>query len=67
MNKPDFYNRRETLAVLALGGLIGFAKDIVVGILYLYRLALTPDGVAALLVATLLISVTALMTALLRR
>jgi hypothetical protein len=66
MNTP-FYNRQSVLFALAAGGLIAFARDLAAAVALLYRFALTPQGGAALLVGTMLLSAASLVVAVLRR
>ena len=63
----EFHNRQFVLLVLAVGGLIAFAKDIASGIGAMYRFALTPQGLAALVVATLILSAASLAVVLIRK
>lgn len=63
----NFHNREVVLLVLAVGGVLAFAKDIASGIGVMYRFALTPQGLAATAVATLLLSVASLAVTLIRK
>lgn len=49
-----FYNTQLVLSVLAIGGLIAFAKDLSNAIAHLYKVALTREGAAKIQVATVL-------------
>lgn len=65
--KLTLHNRESILAVLAVGGLLGLFKEIVAGVIALYRLALTPQGAAAVLVGTFLLAAAAVLVGLLRK
>lgn len=57
--KP-FYEQHPILAILALGGLAGLAEQAFGFVEKLYKLALTPHGLAGLVVATFLLSAASL-------
>lgn len=65
--KPTFHNRDEVLLALAVGGLVAFAKDISAGVRSLYELGLTPQGLSAMVVASLLIGLATLFVVTIRR
>ena len=65
--RDPIYTRPFIVLVLAVGGLISFGKDLVAGVTYLYRIALTPQGLALLVVSTMLLSAASLCVAVLRR
>lgn len=58
--KVQFYDQKTVLVALAVGGLIALAKDIVLGVTQLYEFALTPRGLAAIVVASVLVSLATL-------
>ena len=63
----DFHNRQTTVIALAIGGLIGLGKELVTAVTWLFRQALTQQGLAAIVVASFLVSVAALVVGLIRR
>lgn len=67
MMRPQFHNRHAVLLALAVGGIIALAKDFVAGVSLLHSFALTPKGLATVVVATFLVSVASLFVTFLRR
>jgi len=65
--RAHFHNRDLTLVALAVGGLVGLGKDLLGGVVYLYRFALTPQGSAAVQVGTFVLLAAMLVISLLRR
>ena len=62
-----FHNFPSVLLALAFGGLIALAKELAVGVIILYRYALTSQGLAALVVASLILSTATLIVSMIRR
>ena len=63
----QFHKRKPILVALACGGVVALAKDVTAGVATLYAFALTPQGAAAVHVATLLIVIAILAAFVLRR
>lgn len=65
--RATFYNRDSVVLSLAIGGLIALGKDIIGLVEQLYRFALTPNGLAALVVASVLASTAGVLISAFRR
>lgn len=63
----QLHNRQSVLLALAIGGLIGLLREIVTFVAYLYRFALTPQGLAAVVVASVFLSMATLVAIVMRR
>ena len=62
----DFYSWKPIVALLCVGGIARFARDIVAGLRYLYRVALTPEGAAVMRIVTALLAAATLAFVVLR-
>lgn len=64
--RDPIHTRSFLVLVLTLGGLVSFGKDLVAGVAYLYRAALTPQGLAVVVVVTMMLSGASLAVSLIR-
>jgi hypothetical protein len=55
-----FHTREVVVIAVTVGGLVAFAKEIALGVGGLYQFALKPQGLAALVVASTMISAASL-------
>ena len=63
----NFHKREAIVLLVVVGGLWAFGEKVVKAIGLLYRFALTPPGLAALVLATMLLSLATLTVVLIRR